>query len=134
MVAASLFGAAVSLAERVDAAAAHGGGYARARRISVALGRAGGAHGPPRQGRGIGEGPCCRNRRGHSSPAERLERTERSERMIFAGFTRADIHTSGAAIIAVRGGAGPPLLLLHGYPQTHVMWHKVAPLLTRDFT
>src|SRR6266513_6270525 len=53
--------------------------------------------------------------------------------MIFAGFTRADIHTSGAAIIAVRGGAGPPLLLLHGYPQTHVMWHKVAPLLAREF-
>jgi haloacetate dehalogenase len=34
----------------------------------------------------------------------------------------------------VHGGAGPPLLLLHGYPQTHVMWHKVAPLLMRDFT
>ena len=28
----------------------------------------------------------------------------------------------------MHGGAGPPLLLLHGYPQTHVMWHKVAPL------
>ncbi|HYS26148.1 MAG TPA: alpha/beta fold hydrolase [Vicinamibacterales bacterium] len=34
----------------------------------------------------------------------------------------------------MHGGAGPPLLLLHGYPQTHVMWHKVAPLLMRDFT
>ncbi len=32
------------------------------------------------------------------------------------------------------GGAGPPLLLLHGYPQTHVMWHKLAPLLAPHFT
>jgi haloacetate dehalogenase len=32
------------------------------------------------------------------------------------------------------GGDGPPLLLLHGYPQTHVAWHRVAPLLARDFT
>src|SRR5205823_13570272 len=32
------------------------------------------------------------------------------------------------------GGSGPPLLLLHGNPQTHVMWHKVAPRLARDFT
>lgn len=34
----------------------------------------------------------------------------------------------------MHGGDGPPLLLLHGYPQTHVMWHKVASLLMRDFT
>ena len=32
------------------------------------------------------------------------------------------------------GGGGPPLLLLHGYPQTHAMWHRVAPELTRRFT
>ena len=32
------------------------------------------------------------------------------------------------------GGAGPPLLLLHGYPQTHVCWHKIAPELARHFT
>ena len=32
------------------------------------------------------------------------------------------------------GGDGPPLLLLHGYPQTHAMWHKVAPALARDYT
>ena len=32
------------------------------------------------------------------------------------------------------GGSGPPVLLLHGYPQTHVMWHKVAPVLAERFT
>ena len=31
-------------------------------------------------------------------------------------------------------GDGPALLLLHGYPQTGYMWHKIAPLLARDFT
>jgi hypothetical protein len=40
--------------------------------------------------------------------------------MMFDGFTRADIRTSRANIITVYGGSGPPLLLLYGYPQTHV--------------
>ncbi len=39
------------------------------------------------------------------------------------------ITTSRGRIFARVGGSGPPLLLLHGYPQTHVMWHKVAPQL-----
>ena len=34
----------------------------------------------------------------------------------------------------VVAGEGPPVLLLHGYPQTHAMWHKVAPALARDYT
>ncbi|HEV8567544.1 MAG TPA: alpha/beta fold hydrolase [Actinoplanes sp.] len=34
----------------------------------------------------------------------------------------------------MHGGDGPPLLLLHGYPQTHAMWHRVAPLLAGRFT
>ena len=47
---------------------------------------------------------------------------------------RRVIPTSGAEIHTVWGGSGPPLLLLHGSPQTHVMWHKVAPRLAERFT
>ena len=53
---------------------------------------------------------------------------------MFEGFEDLKIETSGATINLVKGGSGPPLLLLHGYPQTHVMWHKVAPRLAQDFT
>jgi haloacetate dehalogenase len=53
---------------------------------------------------------------------------------LFPGFKRQRIRTRGAAINFVRGGIGPPLLLLHGYPQTHVIWHKIAPELARHFT
>ncbi|MDY7015285.1 MAG: alpha/beta hydrolase [Cyanobacteriota bacterium] len=53
---------------------------------------------------------------------------------MFEGFTTQRIATSGAAINLVVGGHGPPLLLLHGYPQTYVMWHKVAPVLAERFT
>jgi haloacetate dehalogenase len=53
---------------------------------------------------------------------------------LFPGFEPRRIRTSGATINLVIGGDGPPLLLLHGYPQTHAMWHKVAPVLARDYT
>ena len=53
---------------------------------------------------------------------------------MFEGFTRTAIETSETVINLVYGGDGPPLLLLHGYPQTHTMWHKAAPLLARRYT
>jgi haloacetate dehalogenase len=53
---------------------------------------------------------------------------------MFEGFERTLIDTGEAVICARHGGAGPPLLLLHGIPQTHVMWHRIAPWLARDFT
>ena len=53
---------------------------------------------------------------------------------LFPGFTTHRIGTSGTEIRCVVGGNGPPLLLLHGYPQTHAMWHRVAPVLAHDYT
>ncbi len=54
--------------------------------------------------------------------------------MLMQGFRSQTIETSGARIMARVAGDGPPLLLLHGYPQTHVMWHPVAPALAEHFT
>jgi haloacetate dehalogenase len=53
---------------------------------------------------------------------------------LFEGFEQHKIETPDAEIELVRGGEGPPVLLLHGYPQTHAMWHMVAPSLAEDFT
>ncbi|QID19286.1 alpha/beta hydrolase [Nitrogeniibacter mangrovi] len=50
-----------------------------------------------------------------------------------SGFSCCDIDTRGARIHVQHGGSGPPLLLLHGYPETHRMWHRVAPALAQHF-
>jgi haloacetate dehalogenase len=50
------------------------------------------------------------------------------------GFTRTEIKTSGARIVTVYGGQGPPVLLLHGNPFTHLSWLKIAPRLASEFT
>jgi haloacetate dehalogenase len=57
-----------------------------------------------------------------------------SDAEFFPGFTTLRIRTSETDIRCVVGGDGPPILLLHGYPQTHVMWHRVAPALARKYT
>jgi haloacetate dehalogenase len=53
---------------------------------------------------------------------------------LFEGFERGCVATSGAEINYARAGTGPPVLLLHGYPQSLTMWHAVAPRLAEDFT
>jgi len=53
---------------------------------------------------------------------------------LFPDFATRRIETRGAQIHCVVGGSGPPLLLLHGYPQTHAMWHRVAPVLAQSYT
>jgi haloacetate dehalogenase len=52
---------------------------------------------------------------------------------LLPGFAARDVATSGARIRARVGGEGPPVLLLHGYPQTHAIWHRVAPRLAERF-
>lgn len=53
---------------------------------------------------------------------------------LFPDFEIRDLQTSGATIHCLRKGSGPPLLLLHGYPQTHVIWHKIAGSLSQKYT
>ena len=54
--------------------------------------------------------------------------------MFFEGFSLADVAVPGGTIRLRHGGSGPGLLLLHGNPQTHAMWHLVAPALAKRFT
>src|SRR3712207_9463997 len=54
--------------------------------------------------------------------------------MFFEGFTLESHGVNGVTLRLRRGGKGPPLLLLHGNPQTHAMWHAVAPVLAQRFT
>jgi haloacetate dehalogenase len=53
---------------------------------------------------------------------------------LFPGFTQHRAKVNGVEINFRRAGSGPPVLLLHGYPQTHAMWHAVAPTLARRFS
>jgi haloacetate dehalogenase len=52
---------------------------------------------------------------------------------MFEGFESARVDVGDTSIFLRRKGAGKPLLLLHGFPQTHLMWHRIAPVLARDF-
>lgn len=53
---------------------------------------------------------------------------------LLPGFQWQDIEVAGVRIRTATGGSGPPLLLLHGHPQMHLTWHKVAPKLAEHFT
>jgi haloacetate dehalogenase len=52
----------------------------------------------------------------------------------FPGFAADSVETNGTTIHVLRKGIGRPLLLLHGYPETHLTWHKVAPQLAEQFS
>jgi pimeloyl-ACP methyl ester carboxylesterase len=56
------------------------------------------------------------------------------ENTFFPGFSVESIETTGTNIHVLRKGTGRPLLLLHGYPETHLTWHKVAPKLAEQFS
>lgn len=53
---------------------------------------------------------------------------------MFSGFTTDDVDVDGVRVHARVGGKGPPMLLLHGYPQTHVMWRYAAEALAQSHT
>jgi len=53
---------------------------------------------------------------------------------VFENFEAAVVDVGATTIGLRRGGSGPGLLLLHGFPETHVMWRSVAPALTERFT
>ena len=53
---------------------------------------------------------------------------------MFKAFAEFDIVRNGVRLHGRAGGQGAPLLLLHGHPQSHVMWHQVAPQLAEKFT
>ncbi len=59
---------------------------------------------------------------------------KKSTLRFFPDFEAFRLDTGDAIINGVKGGSGPPLLLLHGWPQTHVVWHRLAPLLAQHFT
>ena len=56
------------------------------------------------------------------------------EQFFPAGFTRTKMQANGATINVVKGGQGPPLLLIHGAPQTHITWRLVAPMFAKTNT
>jgi haloacetate dehalogenase len=64
----------------------------------------------------------------------RSQQSASASARIFDGFKLSKVQTTGAIINVVSGGQGPPVLLLHGSPQTHVMWQKIASRLATEFT
>ena len=74
-----------------------------------------------------------------ATSVSRFERVEAQQgasdtTRFFPGFVRSTVQTSGTTINVLKGGDGPPLLLLHGAPQSHVSWRLIAPQLAKDYT
>lgn len=77
---------------------------------------------------------AAENALGYSGPRPGGADSPSASAEFFKGFKHERIKTSGASINLVHGGTGPPVLLLHGIPETYVLWRKVAPLLAQDFS
>nr|WP_255520408.1 alpha/beta hydrolase [Corynebacterium marambiense] len=70
---------------------------------------------------------------GHRVPENgAVQAVKREVSAVYEGFDTIRVPVPGATIHARTGGAGPAVLLLHGYPQTHAMWHRMAPYLAED--
>jgi haloacetate dehalogenase len=69
-----------------------------------------------------------------SSPNVHAADSSAADARLLPGFKVHKVKTSGATLHAVIGGSGPPLLLIHGAPQTHLSWHRVAPELAKKYT
>jgi haloacetate dehalogenase len=67
-------------------------------------------------------------------PARAAAQTGDGTLRFFPGFKSFKVETTGATINGVIGGQGPPILLLHGAPQTHLSWRLVAPKLAEQYT
>src|SRR6266487_5715253 len=82
-----------------------------------------------------GRGPS-RNGRGYSRHLRRppTGRDVMPRTTTFEDFEATEMQAEETSIFVRRFGSGPAVLLLHGFPQTHVMWRSVAPLLARRFT
>lgn len=63
-----------------------------------------------------------------------MTRSEALDRRLLPGFERRVVSIEGKAVLTLIGGSGPPLLMLHGDPQTHLCWHHIAPSLADRFT
>ena len=70
---------------------------------------------------------------GSASAQTRPEQPSVDARAFFPGFSTESVETRGTTIHLLRKGVGRPLLLMHGYPETHLTWHKVAPRLAEQF-
>lgn len=59
---------------------------------------------------------------------------QHADETLLPGFVRRRVDTGSGEIMTLSGGSGPPLLMLHGDPQTHLCWHRIAPALAEDYT
>jgi haloacetate dehalogenase len=59
---------------------------------------------------------------------------EKADKRLLPNFSRQIVTIEGNDVLVVIGGSGPPLLMLHGDPQTHLCWHLIAPQLAEHFT